>query len=82
MSLDSISAFLITRNEKSSPKFVVDPDPWIRGACFAITLDSHPHVLPMYAPVRALARPRTHRLLDGLTHELWVDWSLPTLETV
>jgi len=82
MTLDSISAFLITRNEKSSPKFVVDPDPAIRGACFVVTSDSRPHVLPMLAPVRALAPPRTHRLLDGLTHGLWVDWSLSTLELV
>jgi hypothetical protein len=41
------------------------PDPSIRGDCFVVTSDSHPHVLPMYAPVRALAPPRTHRLLDG-----------------
>jgi len=53
MSLDTISPFLITRNEKSSPKFIVDPDPAIRGACFVVTSDSHPHVLPMYAPFYA-----------------------------
>ena len=43
-------SILITRNEMSSPKLIVDPDPAIRGACFVVTSDSHPHVLPMYAP--------------------------------
>jgi len=46
------------------------PDPSIRGACFVVTSDSHPHVLPMYAPVRALAPPPTHRLLDGQVNQI------------
>jgi len=45
------------------------PDPSIRGDCFVVTSDSHPHVLPMYAPVRALAPPCTHRLLNGQVKE-------------
>ncbi|MGH7825225.1 MAG: hypothetical protein ACREQ7_08630, partial [Candidatus Binatia bacterium] len=43
---------------------------------------SHPHVLPLYAPVRALAPPCIHRLLDGqefqklqaYTRILELDW--------
>ena len=46
------------------------PDPSVRDACFVVTSDSHPHVLPMYAPVRALAPPRTHRLLDGQVSQI------------
>jgi len=41
------------------------PDPSIRGACCVVASGSHPHVPPMYAPVRALAPPCTRRLLDG-----------------
>jgi len=51
-------------------------DPSIRGACFVVASDSHPHVLPMYAPVRALAPPRTHRLLDGQVNQ--IDTTSPT----
>src|SRR5712691_351808 len=44
---------------------ITDPDPSIRGACCVVASGSHPHVLPMYAPVRTLAPPYIRRLLDG-----------------
>jgi len=41
-----------------------DPDPSIRGVCCVGTSDSHPHVLVLYAPVRAFVPPCIRLLLD------------------
>jgi hypothetical protein len=61
---------LIPLRRNGCQEITAIPDPSIRDACFVVTSDSYPHVLPMYAPVRALASPRTHRLLDAQVNQL------------